>query len=114
MTEPIGPEDRATAKGKRPEIFHGPAPAPIDPATGQHKDYWVLSVEERAKGFIRPVRRTYVHNSCGVATSMGQAIAETYARDPKYYGATFCIGSKCKAHFPVSEFKWDDGSEVGS
>lgn len=78
----------------------------------QAQKYLVLSEEERAKGFIRPVRRTYVHDKCGVATTMGQAIAETYARNPKFYGSTYCV--KCSMHLPVGEFKWDDGSLVGS
>ncbi len=33
----------------------------IDPRTGMQKAYVVLSAEERAKGFVRPVRRTYRH-----------------------------------------------------
>ena len=33
----------------------------IDPATGMQKDYVVLTAEERAKGFVRPVRQSYVH-----------------------------------------------------
>lgn len=33
----------------------------INPATGQQKAYVVLSPEERAKGFVRPVRRSYQH-----------------------------------------------------
>ncbi|RQW76761.1 MAG: hypothetical protein EHM14_15870 [Methanothrix sp.] len=50
---------------------------------------------------------------CGVLTTMGLAIAETYARDPKYYGATFCCG--CDKHLPVEEFVWDGTDErVGS
>lgn len=82
---------------------------------GMNEAYLVLSDEERAKGFVRPVRRTYVHEACGVATTMGQAIAETYARDPSFYGATFCVG--CQMHKPVGangEFVWDDGSKVGT
>lgn len=82
---------------------------------GMQKGYVVLSVEERAKGFVRPVRRTYVHDKCGVATRMGQALSETYARDPNFYSGTFCCG--CGAHFPIGpdgEFKWDDGERVGS
>ena len=78
----------------------------------QQKKYLVLSEEELAKGFIRPVRRTYVHDKCGVATTMNQTIAETYARKPKFYGSTYCVG--CQMHLPVSEFKWDDGEVVGS
>ena len=82
---------------------------------GQQKGYVVLSAAERARGFIRPVRRTYVHQKCGVATTMGTALAETYARDPHFYSGTFCCG--CGTHFPVGEhgeFVWDDGSKVGT
>ena len=96
----------------------------IDPATGQQKAYVVLSAEERAKGFVRPVRRTYTHvgkvtdiegndgsiihrqrmGGCGSNTTMGQAIAETYARDPKFYSGTFCC--HCNKHLPLDEFVW--------
>lgn len=131
---------------------------------GQNVSYLVLSDEERAKGFVRPVRRSYKHvglspeyplldltdtqkamfgdeyakfeaypenergaigrywtqaeidkigKGCGTITSMGQAIAETYARSPHFYGATFCTG--CQKHLPVAEFIWiDDGTVVGS
>lgn len=82
---------------------------------GQQKGYVVLSDAERARGFVRPVRRTYVHEKCGVATTMGVALAETYARDPEFYSGTFCVG--CGKHFPVGaagEFVWDDGSKVGT
>jgi hypothetical protein len=134
---------------------------------GQQRDYVVLSAEERAKGFVRPVRRTYVHRppaaptnlrditeeeaarfeagkygyakfepyppergigrfwtqaeldrlarGCGAATTMSQSIAEAYARDPKFYGGTFCVG--CGKHYPVGEngeFVWDDGTKVGT
>jgi hypothetical protein len=71
--------------------------------------YLVLSAEERAKGFIRPVRRSYRHQDpeCGAVTTMGQALAETYARQPGFYGATYCAG--CRMHRPVGtegEFTW--------
>lgn len=136
--------------------------------SGQQRDYVVLSSEERAKGFVRPVRRAYLHvgcpapanlrkltpeeieryvgfgyiafedygpdrepvtgcywtaadmhrigKGCNGMTRMGLEIAETYARDPKFYGATFCI--HCRAHFPVGadgEFVWsEDGERVGT
>lgn len=84
-----------------------------DEPTGQHEVYLVLSDEERARGFVRPVRTAYRHTSCGVVTTMGLAIAETYARDPGFYGATYCVG--CRKHLPVGEFVWDaDGTVVGS
>jgi hypothetical protein len=79
---------------------------------GQQKAYVVLSEAERARGFVRPVRSTYVHTKCGVATKMGFALAETYARDPYFYSGTFCCG--CGAHFPVGEdgeFVWDGSDE---
>lgn len=82
---------------------------------GQQKGYVVLSDAERARGFVQPVRRTYVHKKCGVATTMGLSLAETYARDPKFYSGTYCCG--CGTHFsfgtPDGEFHWDDGSKVG-
>jgi hypothetical protein len=78
---------------------------------GMQAAYLVLSDDERARGFIRPVRRKYLHITCGSVTTMGLAIAETYARDPKFYGGTYCAG--CREHLPVGvdgEFIWDDGS----
>lgn len=80
---------------------------------GQQKGYVVLSAEERAKGFVRPVRHSYQHLTCGAVTRMGQAIAETYARDPHFYSGTFCV--QCRAHFPLDQFVWDGTQEqVGS
>lgn len=135
----------------------------IDPVTGMQKGYVVLSEEERAKGFVRPVRRTYIHvgmpgptypvrdltatelerharhgwvkfekypddhpsgstgrfwqqrqldPSCGGVTTISRPLAETYARNPSFYGATFC--SNCGTHFPVGEdgeFLWYDTEE---
>ena len=54
-------------------------------------------------------------SGCGVVTTMGRKIAETYARDPAFYGATYCAG--CKTHLPVGpngEFEWLDGTKVGT
>ena len=79
----------------------------------QNEMYLVLSDEERAKGFVRPFRNKYVHTICGAETRMGTALSETYARDPKFYGATYCV--HCQMHKPVGEFKWSaDGESVGS
>jgi len=83
----------------------------------QAEAYLVLSEAERAKGFVRPVRRSYIHSKatppCGAVTTMSEALAETYARDPSFYGATYC--ATCRMHRPVAEFVWDrDGSQVGS
>lgn len=85
----------------------------VDPADGEPHDqapvYLVLSDEERAKGFVRPVRTSYWHTVCGMVTTMALAIAETYARDPRFYGATYC--AHCGQHRPVGaegEFHWVD------
>jgi hypothetical protein len=133
---------------------------------GQQHDYVVLTPEERAKGFVRPVRNSYRHvgpsgpqnalrdltdeekarwgdcgyvkfeqyqreaditngrfwmqdqldavgKGCGIKTTMGNSLAETYARDPKFYSGTFCCG--CGKHFAVDEFVWAGTNErVGS
>ena len=157
-------EERTTLSGRLPEQLEDGAPAPIDPKTGKHKDYWILSDAERAKGFVRPVRESYVHvgivgpqhpvrdltdderarfadlgyvkfetypegqrstgrywtqaqldkvgKGCGVTTTMARKLAETYARQPSFYGATFCCG--CGTHLPVGadgEFVWARGGE---
>lgn len=130
-------------------------------ADGMQEKYLVLSEEERAKGFVRPLRRSYKHvgirpkhptrdltpeeherydqygyvkfepypedsatvgrfwtakdlaGGCGTVTTMGLALCETYARQPSFYGATFCCG--CGTHLPVAEFVWsEDGAVVGS
>jgi len=105
---PVDRSQRTLTDGKPVTEDH----SEIDPASGQQKAYVVLADAERAKGFVRPVRNSYVHLKCGVVTTMGDALAETYARDPKFYGGTFCVG--CRAHFPVGangEFVWDKTDE---
>jgi hypothetical protein len=87
-------------------------------ADGQQENYLVLSDEERAKGFVRPVRHKYTHVACGTTTTMDLALSETYARDPKFYGGTFCC--RCSKHFPLVNpdgsraFLWEDGTGVGT
>lgn len=147
-----------------PRLGHGP-----DTEAGpQNEAYLILSDEERAQGFVRPVRRSYRHvgiaapryplrdltederetyagagyvkyeeypagqlalgrfwtqadldranKACGDTTRMAEAIAETYARQPAFYGATYCC--TCQMHLPVGaqgEFVWlnPDGSDSG-
>lgn len=91
-----------------PNLGHGSDDKPVP----QNKTYLVLSEEERAKGFVRPVRTKYLHLTCGTTTSMGQALSETYARKPSFYGSTYCV--HCQKHRPVGadgEFVWDGTSE---
>jgi len=110
-----------------PRLGHGRDETPVP----QNEVYLVLSAEERAKGFVRPVRRSYLHITCptlsdehlgaldvhgnplGALTTMSVALAETYARDPHFYGATYCCA--CSRHRPLDEFVWDGTNEkVGS
>ncbi len=70
--------------------------------------YRVVSQPEHAR-----LEQTHRIGGCGTVTTMGRALSETYARDPKFYGATFCCG--CNRHLPVAEFEWTaDGQVVGS
>jgi hypothetical protein len=100
-----------TSDPSDPRLTHGVDDAPQPQADA----YLVLSDEERAAGYVRPVRTSYVHTVCGSATRMSQDIAETYARDPHFYGSTYC--TTCRMHRPVGadgEFEWEDGTKVGS
>lgn len=148
---------RLTSNPNDPDLGWGVDKEPSE----QNKAYLVLSEEERAKGFIRPVRRSYRHvgkalpknlrdlteeeqerhggygyvkyekydesqspilgrfwtqtdldnasNGCGEITTMSSALAETYARDPSFYGATFCV--HCNKHLPVEDFVWEGTEE---
>lgn len=93
-----------------PRLTHGVDAEPVPQAAA----YLVLSEQERAKGFVRPLRRSYIHaDGCGTVTTMGIALSETYARNPSFYGATYCVG--CSMHLPLTEFRWtEDGEVVGS
>jgi hypothetical protein len=144
---------------------------PTDPRLGhgvdaqarpQHEVYLVLSEDERKKGFVRPVRRSYRHvgvakitnplrdltdeeqvryagsgyvkfevypdsespktgrfwtqealdniaQGCGTVTTMGMELAETFARQPDFYGSAFCV--HCSMHIPVDEFIWVGSNE---
>ncbi len=81
-----------------------------DRGDGQQVGYVVLSEAERARGFVKPVRRSYLHRRCRSVTTMGLALAETYAREPGFYTGTFCCA--CGAHFPLAEFEWEDGEPM--
>lgn len=112
-TEPDAPVRRLTTDPTDPRLGHGFDSEPIP----QHDVYLVLDEEELAKGYVRPYRDTYRHLQCPVnpqaTTRMGIALSQTYARDPKFYGSTYCVA--CRMHKPVGEFVWDkDGKVVGS
>jgi len=161
-----GCENGLTTDPKHEDLGHGADDRPVP----QNKCYLVLSEEERAKGFVRPVRRGYLHvgiagpkfpirdltaeeqrfnefsapehvfvkfepypeghegsatgrfwtqkqldsvgKGCGTLTTMSRPLAETYAREPGFYGSTYCCG--CSMHRPVGadgEFVWDGTDE---
>lgn len=98
-----------TSDASDPRLGHGADPAD-GPPVEQAPVYLVLSDDERARGLVRPVYRSYWHEVCGQITTMALDIAETYARDPSFYGATYC--ATCKRHRPVGpdgEFHWVTG-----
>lgn len=105
---------RLTDDPRDPDLTRGVDDGPMP----QAQAYLVLSAAERARGFVRPVRRSYRHTLCGTVTSMSVELAETYAAQPRFYGATYCCG--CMRHSAVSEFVWverdgqDHGQTVGS
>ena len=98
-----------TTDPKDPALGHGSDNKPVP-----MNDKYLVLPEKKRKKRVRPFRNKYVHTKgCGVETVMGDALSETYASDPKFYGATYCVG--CSMHKPVSEFNWSaDGKVVGS
>lgn len=89
-----------------PRLGHGSDDEP----TGMNDAYLVLPEAVRVP-LTRPVLVRYIHDpelgGCGTVTTMGRAIAETYATRPSFYGATYCAG--CMKHRPVGihgEFYW--------
>lgn len=97
--------------GVQPPVgFHGyvcsQPPGHTEPC-GQEARAVVTAVEAAR------VAETHTIGRCNTVTTMGRALSETYARDPKFYGSTFCVS--CNHHFPVAEFVWvADGEVVGS
>lgn len=97
-----------TSDPNDPRLTRGADTAPVPQADA----YLVLSPAELAKGFVRPVIRSYSHDSCGTVTTMNLDIAQTYAAKPDFYGSTYCTG--CYKHLPVGEFHWVVDGKVTS
>ena len=57
----------------------------------------------------RFIKQDDLKKGCGLVTTMGIALAETYARDPKFYGSTYCC--HCQMHKQVNEFIWEGTNE---
>ena len=92
-----------TTDPRDPRLGHGSDVEPVP----QNEAYLILSESVRRRGFVRPVIRSYRHETCGAVTTMSQAIAETYATNPHFYGSTYCVA--CSMHRPVGlngEFTW--------
>lgn len=86
-----------------PRLTHGADTEPTDQAE-------VYLVRPDTHVYVRPIRRAYTHNVCGGTTTMSLDLATTYAMDPTFYGATYCV--TCRMHRPVSEFHWYGTDEV--
>ena len=75
---------------------------------GQHERYpsSVLLNADGKPEFKQPIRNKYRHVKCGAVTMMrGDDLTFTYATNPGFYGATFCVG--CHTHLPLYEFVWE-------
>lgn len=145
-----------TTNPNDPRLGHGPDEKPVP----QNDVYLVLSAEEIAKGYLKPLRESYRHvgppgpthplrdltddererygdvgyvkyepyppgnsgaigrfwtqaqldgvrKGCGSVTTMAHGIAATYAREPSFYGSTYCCA--CSKHLPLKEFVWIGG-----
>jgi len=94
-----------TTDRNNPDLKYGVDDEPVE----QNKAYLVLSEEELSKGYLKPLRKSYIHLTCGTVTTMPEAIAATYASDPWFYGATYCCN--CAMHRPLIEFVWNPDGE---
>ena len=101
-------KSKITTDPNDPRLGHGIDDEP----RSQNQAYLVLSEKEKAKGFVRPYRERYIHTTCGTFTKMHKDIAESFAVDPRFYGATYCV--KCQKHLPLHEFEWEDGQSLGT
>lgn len=92
-----------------PRLTYGVDPADGPPAGQAEAEAYLVLHDAVNHAFVRPVRTSYWHTTCGTVTTMTQSIAETYARSPGFYGATLCV--TCGRHRPVGadgEFHWVD------
>jgi hypothetical protein len=80
----------------------------------RYKAHDYVKFEEYSEGSVtgRFWTSKQLRSGCGKTTTMGLAIAETYAKAPEYYGATFCC--TCGEYFRVGadgEFVWEGTDE---
>jgi len=78
----------------------------------KYEEYLERDDSDVLGSFWTQKRLDSVGKGCYTTTTMGRPLAETYARNPRFYGATYCV--QCMMHRPVSEFIWKDGSRLGS
>lgn len=97
-----------TTDPEDPRLIYGIDSEPVP----QAETYLVLSQVEIEKGFVRQIRMSYRHTICGRITFIGVELAETWARDPKFYESTYCC--YCMMHRYVNEFTWLDGTMLGT
>ena len=126
---PASERDKGFVRPVRLEYKHVGPPGPqsvlIDLAESEiehYKQYGYIKFEKYLKNH-HAVGRYWtqeqidrVGSGCNTVTTMPQDCAETYARQPGFYGSTFCVN--CGEYFPVGEsgeFIWlDDETRVGT
>lgn len=100
--------------GVRP-VYETRELTPKEHETYDKYNYVLFETYPPEKGLGRFWTQAQLNSGCGNVTTMGQAIAETYAANPTFYGGTMCV--HCHNHFPVGEhgeFVWLDGTKVGT
>lgn len=99
-----------------PPVAVVPGVPPVPGVSPQPKGRAEVSAAERSRGFVKPVRRIYVHDKCGVKTNLSMDMAERFAADPNFYEGAFC--DNCRQHFyfgqPGGSFHWDGGEKLGA
>jgi hypothetical protein len=72
-----------------------------------------LTPEEKAAGFIRPMRTRVKHKFCGTTSILRTVDALDMARDPTSWSTCWCM--VCGRRLPADQFEWFPGGEaVGS
>jgi hypothetical protein len=119
-----GERSKGFVRPVRRAYRHVGIPGPVHPLRDltpeeekRYDDYYFVKFEEypdpeegAPRGrFWSQAELDAVGRGCGMVTTMPQPIAETYARQPGFYGSTFCCG--CREYRPVGgrgEFVWSD------
>lgn len=80
--------------------------------TKQYKKTLVHHESERTPAkFVNQLRNKFRHLKCHQMSTVATSVAETLARDPKFYKELFC--GTCQVYVPITELVWFDKKKVG-